>query len=106
MQVMKHWTMSIVHNLQAKLDNCTYKRCVDGSFLVSAITVLCIVDRIIHFDKLSEQACVGLAIMLREFYRPRQRTCPAYAVLKYHIDMTQESESRYFNSIASVAHAD
>ena len=83
--------MSIVHTLSAE---CTDERYTNGSCLVSAITVLCIVFRTVSFNQLSEENCIAMACLLRESYRPEQRTCLAYAALNKHLP-TADFRYRY-----------
>ena len=88
MQVMERWTMDIVHTLQTKLEKCTDRRRAAGSFLVSAITVLCIVYKIDALSQLSQQDCCAIACLLRESYRPEKNTCLAYAALEKYLPTT------------------
>ena len=94
--------MTIVHTLKADIDKCTHATPADGSFLVSAITILCIVCKIVTISQLSEQECVAMALLLRESYRPEQRTCPAYATLEKHL---HDTEFRYYNYACHAVHA-
>ena len=82
---MNNWVMSIVRTLQAQFNKCTDSRCTDGLLLVSTITVLCIVHKIVSIGELSEQDCSAVALLLRESYRPEQKTCQAYVVLEKYI---------------------
>ena len=80
--------MGIVRTLLTELDECTDERYTNGSCLVSAITVLCILFRTVSFNQLSEENCTAIACLLRESYRPEKRTCPAYAALDKHLPTT------------------
>ena len=86
--------MNIVHTLRTDLDKCTPGTPADGSFLMSAITVLCIVHEVFIISQLSEQDCVAIALLLRESYKAKNRTCSACATLVKHL---QETEFRYKN---------
>ena len=57
----------------------------DGSVLVSAITALCIAYRTFTLSQFSEQNCVEVVNVIRESYRPYNRTCPAYHFLEDHV---------------------
>ena len=74
--------INIVHTLSAE---CTDERYTNGSCLVSAITVLCILFRTDTLNQLSEENCTAIACLLRGSYKPEHRTCPAYAVLEKHL---------------------
>ena len=92
--------MGIVRNLSVKLNECTDARYTNGSCLVSAITVLCILFRTVSLSQLSEENCTAIASLLRESYKPEHRTCPAYAALDKHLPT---AEFRYIN--IHIAHA-
>ena len=81
LQVMLRWVIEIIEQLQIKLD---IDSCVpaDGSVLVSAITTLCIAHKTISLSQFSEQNCIAVVNVIRESYRPYNRTCPAYQVLE------------------------
>ena len=49
---------------------------------MSVVTVLCIVYKIVSLGQLSELKCAAIALLLRESYRPEQKTCHAYAALE------------------------
>ena len=87
-QVMESWAMSIVRTLSAELDECTDARYTNGSCLVSAITVLCILFRTVTLSQLSEENCTAIACLLRESYKLDKGTCPAYAALDKHLPAT------------------
>ena len=87
-QVMENWAMSIVHTLSAELDESTEARYTNGSCLVSAIAVLCILFRTVTLSQLSEENCTAMACLLRKSYKPEHRTCPAYAALDKHFPTT------------------
>ena len=88
-QVMKSWAISIVHTLSVKLDKCTDARYTNGSCLVSAIAVLCILFRTVTLrSQLSVKNCTAIACLLRKSYKSKQRTCPAYAALEKHLPAT------------------
>ena len=75
--------MNVVHTLKIDIDKgSSYS---DGSFLVSAITILCILFEVAIISQLSEQDCSTIALLLRESYRPEKNTCPAYAALQVHL---------------------
>ena len=81
--------MSIVRTLLTKLDECTDERYANGSSLVSAITVLCIVFHTNTLNQLSEENCSAAACLLRESYMPDKGICPAYAALNKHLPTTE-----------------
>ena len=78
--------MSIIHALKTDLEKGACH--TDGSFLVSAITILCILFKVDSVSKLSEQDCGTIALLLRESYRPKKSTCPAYSALLMHLPPT------------------
>ena len=82
---MEQWTMHIVNNLLSEHIEYTDERYTNGSCLVSAITVLCIMSRTASLNQLSEEHCSAMACLFRESYRPSKMTCPAYDVLNQHL---------------------
>ena len=78
--------MNVIHTLKTDIDEGSYSS--DGSFLVSAVTILCILFEVASISKLSEQDCTTIALLLRESYRPEKSTCPAYAALQVHLPAT------------------
>ena len=92
--------MGIVHTLLTELNECTDARYTNGSCLVSAITVLCILFRTVTLSQLSEENCTAIACLLRESYKPEQSNCPAYAALEKHLP-TADFRYRYIH----IAHA-
>ena len=80
--------MGIVRTLLTELDECTDERYTNGSCLVSAITVLCILFTLFLLTNSHEENCTAIACLLRESYRPEKRTCPAYAALDKHLPTT------------------
>ena len=73
--------MKIVNTLLTEVSN---ERYTNGSCLVSAITVLCIISRTASLNQLSEEHCCAMACLFRESYRPSKMTCPAHVVLDEH----------------------
>ena len=86
-QVIENWAMSIVRTLT--VDESTDARYTNGSCLVSAITVLCILFRTVTLSQLSEENCTAMACLLRKSYKPKHKTCPAYAALDKHLPTTE-----------------
>lgn len=84
LQVMGQWVIEIIYQLQIKLMDSSCKS-ADGSVLVSAITTLCIAHKTITLSQFSEQNYVEIVNVIRESYRPYNRTCPAYHVLEKHL---------------------
>ena len=77
--------MYIVDTLSTEHDEYIDERYTNGSCLVSAITVLCIMLRTDSLNQLSEEHCCAMARLFRESYKPIEMTCPAYVVLDEHL---------------------
>ena len=82
MQVMGQWVKSVIHSLLTKIEQCDVDENQIGASLLSSLTVLCIGSETDTLAQLSEETCVDMAKLLRESYRPKDNTCPAYNALE------------------------
>lgn len=85
MQVMGQWMKSIINSLMTKIEQGGVDESQTGASLLSSVAILCIANETGTLVHLSEETCVIIANLLRDSYRPKDNSWPAYSVLENHI---------------------
>ena len=83
---MKKWVTLTTGQLKEEFEkSCADYNSVKGKYLVSSVTLLCIIYNTISFDQFTEKECNVMVNLMHMCYQPVEMICPAYDTLCQHI---------------------